>query len=114
MAWARIRALHCAKGQQDRSADEQVRGRTVPADCQNEQRASCSHTTPGHPGRRSKKATAVRENMKRLRELRLAKEVQEGRTEISTRNRPAKAKPKKRSRWGASVGGLSSGRERSR
>jgi hypothetical protein len=53
---------------------------------------------PAIPDEEAKKATAVRENMKRLRELRLAKEVQEVRTEISTRNRPAKAKPKKRSR----------------
>jgi hypothetical protein len=42
------------------------------------------------------KAIAVRENMARLRELRLAKEAQAVRTEISTGNRPAKAKPKRR------------------
>jgi hypothetical protein len=53
---------------------------------------------PAIPDEEAKKATAVRENMKRLRELRLAKEVQEVRTEISTRNQPAKAKPKKRFR----------------
>ena len=44
------------------------------------------------------KAIAVRENMARLRELRLAKEAQAVRTEISTGNRPAKAKSKKRFR----------------
>jgi hypothetical protein len=43
-----------------------------------------------------KKAIAVRQNMARLRELRLAKEAQEVRTEIATGNQPAKAKPKKR------------------
>jgi hypothetical protein len=42
----------------------------------------------------AKKATAVRENMSRLRELRLAKEAQEIQTEISTGN-PAKTTPKK-------------------
>jgi len=42
----------------------------------------------------AKKAIAVRENMKRLRELRLAKEALEVRTEISTDNQPAKAKPR--------------------
>ena len=41
---------------------------------------------------------AIRENMARLRELRLAKEAEAGRTEISKGNRPAKAKPKKRFR----------------
>jgi PHD/YefM family antitoxin component YafN of YafNO toxin-antitoxin module len=39
-----------------------------------------------------KKALSVRENMKRLRELRLAKKAQEVRTEISTGNQPAKSK----------------------
>jgi hypothetical protein len=46
----------------------------------------------------AKKATAVRQNMARLRELRLAKEAQEVRTEISTGNKAAKPKPKKRFR----------------
>jgi hypothetical protein len=46
----------------------------------------------------AKKAVAVRQNMARLRELRLAKEAQEVRTEISTGNQPAKPKPKKRFR----------------
>ena len=46
----------------------------------------------------AKKATDVRTNMARLRELRLAKEAQEVRTEIATGNKPAKAKPKKRFR----------------
>ena len=46
----------------------------------------------------AKKADAVRTNMARLRELRLAKEAQEVRTEIATENKPAKAKPKKRFR----------------
>jgi hypothetical protein len=45
-----------------------------------------------------KKAADVRMNMARLRELRLAKEAQEVRTEISTGNQPAKPKPKKRFR----------------
>jgi hypothetical protein len=45
-----------------------------------------------------KKAAAVRMNMARLRELRLAKEAQEVRTEILTGNQPAKSKPKKRFR----------------
>jgi len=44
------------------------------------------------------KAVAVRQNMARLRELRLAKEAQEVRTEISTAKRPAKPKPKRRFR----------------
>ena len=43
----------------------------------------------------AKKATAVREHMARLRELRLAKEAQEVRTEIA---KSTKTKPKKRSR----------------
>jgi hypothetical protein len=46
----------------------------------------------------AKRATAVRQNMARLRELRLAKEAQEVRTEISTGNKAAKPKPKKRFR----------------
>ena len=45
----------------------------------------------------AKKADAVRTNMARLRELRLAKEAQEIRTEISAGNQP-KPKPKKRFR----------------
>jgi hypothetical protein len=43
-----------------------------------------------------KKAADVRMNMERLRELRLAKEAQEVRTEILTGSQPAK--PKKRFR----------------
>jgi len=43
----------------------------------------------------AKKADAVRANMVRLRELRLAKEAQEVRTEISTSN-PQKQKLRKR------------------
>jgi hypothetical protein len=46
----------------------------------------------------AKRAVAVRQNMARLRELRLAKEAQEVRTEISAGNQPARAKPKKRLR----------------
>ena len=45
-----------------------------------------------------KKAADVRANMARLRELRLAKEAQEVRTEISAGNQPTKSKPKKRFR----------------
>jgi hypothetical protein len=45
----------------------------------------------------AKKAADVRANMARLRELRLAKEAQEIRTEISAGNQPT-PKPKKRSR----------------
>ena len=41
-----------------------------------------------------KKAADVRANMARLRELRLAKEAQEVRTEISAGNQPTKAKRK--------------------
>jgi len=44
------------------------------------------------------KAVAVRKNMERLRELRLAREAQEVRTEISAGNQPAKPKSKRRSR----------------
>ena len=43
-----------------------------------------------------RKAIDVRTNMARLRELRLAKEAQEIRAEISTGNQPAKRNPKKR------------------
>jgi len=46
----------------------------------------------------AKKANAVRQNMERLRELRLAKEAQEVGTEIPTGNQPAKPKSKRRSR----------------
>ena len=42
-----------------------------------------------------RKATAVRENMARLRELRLAKEAETVWREISAGNRPAKGKPKR-------------------
>ena len=41
------------------------------------------------------KARAVRENMTRLRQLRLAKEAESVRTEIGKSNQPAKAKPKR-------------------
>ena len=44
----------------------------------------------------AKKANAVRANMARLRELRLAKEAQEVRTEISTSDQTNKTKPKRR------------------
>src|SRR6516164_9688802 len=43
-----------------------------------------------------KKATAIRQNMARLRELRLAKEAQTVQTEVPADNQPAKAKSKKR------------------
>jgi hypothetical protein len=42
-----------------------------------------------------RKATAVRENMARLRELRLAKEAETVWREISAGNGPAKGKPKR-------------------
>jgi hypothetical protein len=45
-----------------------------------------------------KKAADVRMNMARLRELRLAKEARDVRTEILTGNQPARPKPKKRFR----------------
>ena len=45
-----------------------------------------------------KRAADVRMNMARLRELRLAKEAQDVRTEILAGNQPAKPKPKKRFR----------------
>jgi hypothetical protein len=45
-----------------------------------------------------KKAADILTNMARLRELRLAKEAQEVRTEILKGNQPAKPKPKKRLR----------------
>ena len=44
----------------------------------------------------AEEATAVRENMARLRELRLAKEAHEVRTEISAGNQSPKAKSRKR------------------
>ena len=44
----------------------------------------------------AKKAVDVRANMARLRALRLAKEAQEVRTEISTNNQTNKTKPKRR------------------
>lgn len=44
------------------------------------------------------RAKAVRENMARLRSLRLAREAQNGRAEILTEARTAQARPKKRSR----------------
>jgi hypothetical protein len=50
----------------------------------------------------AKQEIAVRENMARLRELRLAKEAQEVGTEISTDNQAAKAKPKRRFQMGPS------------
>ena len=46
----------------------------------------------------AKKAVAIRNNMARLRELRLAKEAQETRTEISANNQPTKSKSKRRFR----------------
>jgi hypothetical protein len=46
----------------------------------------------------AKKEIAVRENMVRLRELRLAKEAETARTEIATEKRSATAKPKRRFR----------------
>ena len=44
------------------------------------------------------RAIAIRENMARLRSLRLAKEAQEVRAKILTKNRAAQGKPKKRFR----------------
>jgi hypothetical protein len=46
----------------------------------------------------AKKAIAVRQNMARRQELRLAKEARTVQTEIATGNKPQKAKPKKRFR----------------
>ena len=43
-----------------------------------------------------REAIAIRKNMARLRELRLAKEAEAVRTEIATGNQPAKIKLKKR------------------
>jgi hypothetical protein len=45
---------------------------------------------PTIPEEEAKKGIAIRQNMARLRELRLAKEAQEIRAEISTGNRPTK------------------------
>jgi hypothetical protein len=42
-----------------------------------------------------REAVAIRKNMARLRELRLAKEAHAVRTEISPGNQPTKVKPKK-------------------
>jgi hypothetical protein len=46
----------------------------------------------------AKRADAVRQNMERLRELRLAKEAETVRTEIVTGNQPAKPKSKRQFR----------------
>ena len=46
----------------------------------------------------AKKAADLRTNMARLRELRLAKEAKEVRTETSAGDQPARAKPQKRFR----------------
>ena len=46
----------------------------------------------------AKEALDIRQNMARLKELRLVKEAQEARTEISKVNRSARPKPKKRFR----------------
>ena len=46
----------------------------------------------------AKRANAVRQNMARLRELRLAKQAENVQTEIASGNQPAKVKPKKRLR----------------
>jgi len=43
-----------------------------------------------------REAIAIRKNMARLRELRLAKKAEAVRTEIATGNQPAKIKLKKR------------------
>jgi hypothetical protein len=56
------------------------------------------HERPAVLEEEAKRAADVRTNMARLRELRLAKEAQEVRTEISAGNQPAKAKPKERFR----------------
>jgi len=44
----------------------------------------------------AKKAFDIRHNMARFKELRLIKEAQEARTEISKANQSARPKPKKR------------------
>ena len=44
----------------------------------------------------AKKAFDIRQNMARLKELRLVKEAQEARTELSKANQSASPKPKKR------------------
>jgi hypothetical protein len=64
---------------------------------ENRQRLAPSER-PAILGEIDKKAADVRMNMERLRDLRLAKEAQEVRTEILPGNQPAKPKPKKRFR----------------
>lgn len=44
----------------------------------------------------AKKTVAVRENMARLRELRLAREAETVRTDVAAASQPAKARPKRR------------------
>ena len=44
----------------------------------------------------AKKANAVRQNMARLRQLRLAKAAEAVPADVATQDKPAKAKPKKR------------------
>jgi hypothetical protein len=56
------------------------------------------HERPAVLEDEAKRAADVRTNMARLRELRLAKEAQGVRTEISAGNQPAKVKSKKRLR----------------
>jgi hypothetical protein len=51
------------------------------------------------------KATAIRENMARLRELRLAKEAQAVRTEISAGNQYKRVRPRRRFKWEGSASG---------
>jgi hypothetical protein len=46
----------------------------------------------------AKRAADIRQNMARLKELRLANEAQEARTQISKANQSARSKPKKRFR----------------
>jgi hypothetical protein len=58
---------------------------------------------PAIPEEEAKKGIAIRQNMARLRELRLAKEAQEIRAEISTGNRPTKPKRKSGSGRGSAV-----------
>jgi hypothetical protein len=43
----------------------------------------------------AKKAVDIRQNMERLKELRLVKEAQEARTEISKANQPPAPKPRR-------------------
>jgi hypothetical protein len=70
--------------------------RTSAARRPGEQAAPCRLERPAILAEIDKKAADVRMNMERLRELRLAKEAQEVRTEILTGSQPAK--PKKRFR----------------